>query len=131
MNKKTSAAIAAIALSLAMTGGPAVAGVGECLADIDSLQAELAFFCDGSQADGKEILGGNPARTCESLNSKLDGAREKLDALKLERAKQKLVDFDDAIYSLENAAKPKIIGDTSGLDAAEAIDCVQTLIDSL
>ena len=120
-----------LAIATMLGGGSAWAGVAECQADINDLRTELAFFCNGDDTDGKEILGRNPEQTCRSLNSKLDGADEKLDALKLMEALQKLEDFDGKIFQLENASKPKIIGDTAGLDGTEAIGCVQGLIDSL
>lgn len=98
------------------------ATITECQALIDHIRAVL---------DGVEIGGGNPDRTRASLESKLGGAKIKLDQNKADDALQKLRDFADQVIQLRDAPKPKInpLDAQDLLDAmGDAIACVEALI---
>jgi hypothetical protein len=84
--------------------------VGECKACIDLIQTDLdAIFAAGG------IGGNNPTQTYNSLTSKLQGAKTKLDQHKFADALQKLQDFKTAVIALHDAAKPKLSADDAAL----------------
>jgi hypothetical protein len=111
-----------LAVTLLLGASPASATtVDECKVLIDVVQTTL---------DGVVIGGGNPDRTRSSLESKLAGAKIKLDQAKVADALKKLGQFRDKIVELRDAAKPKIdAGDAQSLiDAVDdAIACVEDL----
>ena len=113
---------AVLAVTMLLGASPASATtINECKNLIDVVQTTL---------DGVEIGGGNPARTRASLESKLDGAKIKLDQAKVGDALQKLTDFRSKVEELRDAAKPKIDAmDAQDLinDVNDAITCVQGL----
>lgn len=77
--------------------------VDECKSRIDLIQVDLdAIFAAGG------IGGNNALRTYESLTSKLQSAKAKLDQHKFTEALQKLEDFKTAVIGLRDAAKPKL-----------------------
>lgn len=77
--------------------------VDECKSRIDLIQIDLnTIFAAGG------IGGNNPQRTFDSLTSKLQGAKAKLDQHKFSDALQKLEDFKTAVTGLRDAAKPKV-----------------------
>lgn len=77
--------------------------VDECESRIDLIRADLdIIFASGG-------IGGNNAQmTYDSLTSKLQGAKTKLEQNKFSDALRKLEDFRTAIIGLRDAAKPKI-----------------------
>lgn len=110
--------------ALLTTALPAAATtIDECKALIDVVWSTL---------DGVEIGGGNPDRTRASLESKLAGAKTKLDQGKFADARRKLGDFQSSVESLRDAAKPKISAEDAQalLEAVgDAIACVECLMD--
>lgn len=97
-------AMAGAALAALMAALPAQAqSLGECSARIDTVQSDLTQLCSTGAMGG-----GNVARTCDSLASKLSGAKTKLFQGKNDDAKLKLEDFKSAIVAMRDAAKPKI-----------------------
>jgi hypothetical protein len=77
--------------------------VDECKGRIDLIQADLEIiFASGG------IGGNNAQRTYESLTSKLQGAKAKLDQNKFADALRKLEEFRTAITGMRDAAKPKL-----------------------
>lgn len=95
--------------------------ITECQALIDLVRLTL---------DGAVIEGGNPELTRASLESKLDGAKIKLDQGKVCDALQKLKQFRAKVEELRDADKPKISQeDAQSLIAAvnDAIACVEQL----
>lgn len=113
---------AVLAVTMMLGANPASATtVDECKALIVVVQTTL---------DGVEIGGGNPARTRASLESKLEGAKIKLDQAKVGGALQKLTDFRMKVEELRDAAKAKVDPlDAQDLidDVNDAITCVQGL----
>ena len=111
-----------LAVTMLLGASPASATtIDECKALIDVVQTTL---------DGVEVGGGNPERTRASLESKLAGAKTKLDQAKVDDALQKLGQFRDKVAELRDARKPKIdAGDAAVLIAAvdDAIACVESL----
>jgi hypothetical protein len=111
-----------LAVTLLLGANPASATtIDECKILIDVVQTTL---------DGVEVGGGNPDRTRASLESKLAGAKIKLDQGKVADALKKLGQFRDKVEELRDAAKPKIdAGDAQSLiDAVDdAIECVDDL----
>lgn len=109
------------ALSLVLGAVPAKAGISDCIAMIDNLKTAL---------DGAEIGGRNAERTRAGLESKLEGAKIKIDQLKVCDAVQKLEDFRNSVESLgtPNAkGQSKMDPDTAQslvADANDAIDCL-------
>lgn len=77
--------------------------VDECKSRIDLIQTDLdTIFAAG------RIGGNNSLRTYDSLTSKLQGAKAKLDQHKFPEALQKLEDFKIAVIGLRDAAKAKL-----------------------
>lgn len=77
--------------------------VDECKSRIDLIQADLNDILESGG------IGGNSAeRTYESLTSKLQGAKDKLDQNKFADALRKLEEFRTAIIGMRDAAKPKL-----------------------
>lgn len=77
--------------------------VDECQSRIDLIQADLdTIFAAGG------IGGNNSQRTYESLTSKLQGAKTKLDQRKFADALQKLQDFKTAVIVMRDGTKPKL-----------------------
>ena len=84
--------------------------VGECKARLDIIQSDLdAIFSAGG------IGGNNPQQTYASLSSKLQAARAKLDQHKYTDALGKLQDFQIAVVTMRDAAKPKLSAADAGL----------------
>ena len=94
----------------------------DCRTDIAAVQVAL----DGIN-DGGRIGGGNAARTYASLSSKLQAALTKLDEDKPVDAFQKLTDFQSAVTSMRDAAKPKLSAEDADVllaGVSAALDCV-------
>jgi hypothetical protein len=84
--------------------------VGECKARLDIIQSDLdAIFSAGG------IGGNNPQQTYASLSSKLQAASAKLDQRKYTDALGKLQDFQIAVITMRDAAKPKLSAPDAGL----------------
>jgi len=83
----------------------------ECKARIDLVQTDLTSIYNTPEGIG----GKNPTQTYNSLTSKLQGAKTKLDQHKETDALQKLTDFKTAVIALRDAAKPKISTDNASL----------------
>lgn len=84
--------------------------VDECKARLDIVQLDLdAIFSAG------RIGGNNPQQTYTSLSSKLQAASAKLDQRKYTDALGKLQDFQIAVITMRDAAKPKLSGSDAGL----------------
>jgi hypothetical protein len=114
--------VAALLLAAAAPAG-AQSTVEECQAQIDLIQSDLDEIAD-------RIGGNNPGQTYTSLSSKLQAASDKLDQGKYADALRKLEDFQDAVISMRDAAKPKLSASDAGLlldGAAAAIGCIGLL----
>jgi hypothetical protein len=84
--------------------------VGECKARLDIIQSDLdAIFAAG------RIGGNNPQQTYASLSSKLQAASSKLVQHKYTDALRKLQDFQVAVITMRDAAKPKLSASDAGL----------------
>jgi len=86
----------------------------ECKARIDLVQTDLTSIYNTPEGIG----GKNPTQTYNSLTSKLQGAKTKINQHKESDALQKLQDFKTAVLALRDAAKPKI----SFVDASLLLD---------
>lgn len=113
-----------VTLGLAIATPAQATTVSECTYLIEVVKGELA---------GVEIGGNNPDRTRESLESKLEGARLKLDQAKFCDAITKLGDFKDKVTVLaepNRKGETKIDADdaqTLADGAGDAIACIQEL----
>jgi hypothetical protein len=83
--------VVAMVLTLGMAPTVRATTVSECLAQIDTLQQELAAVVIG---------GNNPDRTRAGLDSKLSNASTKLDQAKFCDSIVKLTDFRDSVLQL-------------------------------
>ncbi len=84
--------------------------VDECKARLDIIQSDLdAIFAAG------RIGGNNPQQTYTSLSSKLQAAGAKFDQRKYADALGKLRDFQVAVITMRDAAKPKLSAEDAGL----------------
>lgn len=107
--------------------------VFECQARIAIIQSDLDQMATG------RIGGNNPQQTYTSLSSKLQAASEKLVQRKYADALRKLLDFQLAVITMRDAAKPKLSASDAGLllDGADrfsfdegvngAIECIALL----
>jgi hypothetical protein len=84
--------------------------VDECKARLDIIQSDL----DEIVAAGG-IGGNNPQQTYASLSSKLQAAGAKLDQHKYTDALGKLQNFQVAVITMRDAAKPKLSASDAGL----------------
>jgi len=82
----------------------------ECKARLGLIQSDLdAIYTAGA------IGGNNPGQTYSSLSSKLQTAGAKLDLRKYTDALRKLQDFQIAVITMRDAAKPKLSAADAGL----------------
>jgi hypothetical protein len=88
----------------------AQSSVDECKARLDIIQLDL----DAIYSAGR-IGGNNPQQTYTSLSSKLQAASAKLDQRKYTDALGKLRDFQIAVITMRDAAKPKLAASDAGL----------------
>jgi hypothetical protein len=126
MKKSTTGAIAvaigALLLLFSVVLPASATTVDECIAAINVVQGDLA---------GVNIVGINADRTRAGLNSKLDGAKLKLQQGKFNDALQKMTDFKSAVVTKASAGK--ITDGTTTVaqllaDTDTAIDCINSLI---
>lgn len=134
---KTQIATAMLLATLAIPVAQASDDADECIGPIDTVQYTLnvgTLYADGICTDYLDSHK-KGERTCKSLNSKLDGASEKLSVEKLNAKKiagavKKLDDFQAIIDSLAMRYKPIISGDDYNAlnqPLAEAKSCVGSL----
>lgn len=93
-----------------------------CRTDIAAVQVALDAINDGERIGGR-----NAARTYAVLSSKLQAALTKLDEDKPVDAFQKLTDFQSAVTSMRDAAKPKLSAEDADVllaGVSAALSCV-------
>lgn len=104
--------VAALLLAVAAPAR-AQSTIDECKARLDIIQSDLdAIFSAG------RIGGNHPQQTYASFSSKLQAASAKLDQRKYSDALRKLQDFQIAVITMRDAAKPKL----SAVDADLLLD---------
>ena len=117
------ASVLTIALMLGAVGNVSATTNDECKALIDTLSSAVA---------GVEIGGRNDEQTRASLQSKLLGAKNKIDQAKLDKACIKIQQFEQKVFDLADALKAKMsVADAVALiTGAQGVeDCLDDLID--
>ena len=108
---KTKSTAALSLLFCAVLAVPAAALASDCHSEIDAVRTALndpnAYGVEGFCFD---LIDGhkNGERTCDSLNSKLDGADTKIDEVKYEDAVKKIANFRTSLEGLAFRTKPLI-----------------------
>lgn len=126
------ASVAAISIMVG-TAGTANADV-VCRSDIVETQTATVQAClsvrDDPDTIDDLIFGRNAVQTCNSLESRLQGALDKFDAAKFQKAFEKLVQFESKVDDLDNLNSKGLskidLGTADALlvQVGEAIDCM-------